>query len=387
MARPCHYGGMTKRRQQGTGNARQLPSGRWQARFNGPDGEQHAAPTTFLTKQDASAWLDRQRRAVASGTWTKPTSVVAGSVLAYSTTWLALRDLKPRTRSEYAGLLRRRVYPTLGPVPLADLTPSMVRAWHGGLGTDSPTDVARAYGLLHAICETAVDDEVIPANPCRVRGATTVKRRSKVVPATAEEVDAIAAAMPDRLACMIHLAAWTALRSGEIRELRRGDVAADGSRVTIDRAVGRVSGEGYVVGTPKSDAGIRSVAVPPHVRPLIVDHLRDHVGPDDDALLFPSTGKATRHLSTTTLYSAYTPAREAAGRPDLKFHHLRHTGATMAASRGGATLAEAMRRLGHSTPSAALIYQHGTDERDEEIAAAMSEHYENVIPMKRKARA
>ena len=75
--------------------------------------------------------------------------------------------------------------------------------------------------------------------------------------------------------------------------------------------------------------------------------------------------------SSTTLYRVWKPAREAAGRPDLRFHDLRHTGAVLAAATG-ATLAELMARLGHSTPGAAMRYQHAAKGRDQEIAAALS---------------
>jgi len=57
--------------------------------------------------------------------------------------------------------------------------------------------------------------------------------------------------------------------------------------------------------------------------------------------------------------------------PDLRFHDLRHSGAVLAAM-SGATLAELMARLGHSTPTAALIYQHAAKGRDREIAALLS---------------
>jgi len=64
-------------------------------------------------------------------------------------------------------------------------------------------------------------------------------------------------------------------------------------------------------------------------------------------------------------------SRRRAGRPDLRVHDLRHTGATMAA-RAGATLAELQERLGHSSVDAALRYQHAARGRDQEIAAALS---------------
>ena len=58
-------------------------------------------------------------------------------------------------------------------------------------------------------------------------------------------------------------------------------------------------------------------------------------------------------------------------RPDLRFHDLRHSGAVLAAATG-ATLAELMGRLGHSTPAAAMRYQHAAQGRDKQIAALLS---------------
>ena len=77
-------------------------------------------------------------------------------------------------------------------------------------------------------------------------------------------------------------------------------------------------------------------------------------------------------MRPATLTKVYYPAREKAGRPDLRFHDLRHTGAVLAAATG-ATLSELMTRLGHSTPGAALRYQHTAKGRDAEIARALSE--------------
>ena len=72
---PCHGAegvGMARKRAAGTGATRKLPSGRWQARFRGPDGMMRPAPVTFDTKMDASAWLSAQVDAVEQGNWTRP---------------------------------------------------------------------------------------------------------------------------------------------------------------------------------------------------------------------------------------------------------------------------------------------------------------------------
>jgi integrase len=113
----------------------------------------------------------------------------------------------------------------------------------------------------------------------------------------------------------------------------------------------------------------RDVAIPPHLLPALHDHLVNHVDPGPESLLF--SAKHGEHLAPATLNRHCYKARVAAGRPDLRFHDLRHSGAVLAAQ-SGATLAELMSRLGHSTPAAALRYQHAAADRDRQIAAALS---------------
>ncbi|MGA8044794.1 MAG: tyrosine-type recombinase/integrase [Dermatophilaceae bacterium] len=132
----------------------------------------------------------------------------------------------------------------------------------------------------------------------------------------------------------------------------------------------RVDGR-FIIGTPKSDARIRDVAIPPHLLPLAKDHLADHTRPGKDPLLFPAAGDSNRHMAPSTLYKVFYPARKAAGRDDLRWRTLRHTGAVLAAQTG-ATLAELMGRLGHSTPGAAMHFQHAAADRDAEIARRLS---------------
>ena len=103
--------------------------------------------------------------------------------------------------------------------------------------------------------------------------------------------------------------------------------------------------------------------------PVVRAHLDAHVGAERDALLFPAGDG--RNMSPNSLYWHHYPARVAAGRPDLRFLDLRHTGAVLAASTG-ATLAELMARLGHSTPAAAMKDQHAAADRTPLGSATMA---------------
>jgi integrase len=354
------------------GRLRRLRSRRWQAAYIGPDSALHHAPSTFDTRLDAEAWLADERRLISVRAWTPPEHrealTVAVTLAAYAKPWLADRTLKPRTREHYQQLLDHHILPTLGDKPLKAITPGTIRTWHAEQGSKTPTMRAHAYGLLRTILATAVHDGLIPSNPCHIRGAGSSKRVHKIKPLTLPELQVLTAAMPARYQAMTLLAAWCGLRFGELAELRRSDVDMRNGRIRIRRAVVRVGGKS-VVTTPKSDAGIRDVAVPPHMLPILKIHIAEHAEFGRDGLLFPAAGGG--HLAPSSLYKVFYPARKAAGRPDLRWHDLRHTGAVLAAATG-ASLAELMARLGHSTQGAALKYQHAAADRDLEIARRLS---------------
>jgi integrase len=357
------------------GNIRRLPSGRYQASYKAPDGKRHTAPSTFDSRQYADAWLSRVRTDIQRGQWEAPDAAKVDQPAApinfgtYAAGWLAGRDLSPATRKLYRIILDHHILPVFEDAALTAITPAMVRDWHAKLRTETgPTQRARAYSLLRTILNTAVLDDVIPVNPCRVRGAGVAKTAREIRPASLGELEAFAAAMPPRLRLMVLLAAWCALRFGELAELRRADIDIQGAIVQVRRGVVRTDA-GLVVKGPKSEAGKRDVNIPPHLMPAVADHLA-RMPARQDALLFPAAHGG--HLNPASLRRAYHPAREAAGRPDLRFHDLRHTGAVLAAATG-ATLAELMARLGHSTVSAAMRYQHASQDRDKVIAAALSE--------------
>ncbi|MCB0909956.1 MAG: site-specific integrase [Nocardioidaceae bacterium] len=297
---------------------------------------------------------------------------------AYGDEWLANRktqgrQLRPTTRQQYRMVLDRYVYPEFGDIRIDHITAEDIDLWYDALAPGRETIRAHAYSLLRAILTSAASARpypLIPYNPAHIRGAGNTKRAHRVEPATLEELRVIVEHLPDRYKLMALLAAWCALRFGELTELRRGDIDLRNNRVKIRRGVVRVNGE-FIIGPPKTEAGIRDVAIPPHLLPMIETHLADHTGRGRDALLFPSAADSTHHMAPATLYKVFYPARNAAGRPDLRWHDLRHTGAVLAAQTG-ATLAELMGRLGHSTPGAAMRYQHAAADRDAEIARRLS---------------
>lgn len=386
-------------RRRGFGRLRKLPSGRWQAAYTASDTHVYKAASTFEDEDAARAWLAAERKLIDLDEWLPPAQRGQQSKRrkvpafeSYATSWVTHRivkgrPLKARTRAEYNRLLTKVLIPTYGKLPLSAITRELVSEWWEGLPA-TVTQNARAYSLLRTILNSAVEDGYLPVNPCHVRGAGNVRRAHKITPLTIDELAVLVEEMPERHRLLVLLAAWCSLRFGELAELRRKDVDLTNMRIKIRRGVTRAEGE-IVIDAPKSEAGSRDVAIPPHLKDTIKRHLDQFAQPGREGLVFPSVRGGT--LSTSSVYGraptvkkvrgqktqyvggwGFYRARVVAGHPAMHFHDLRHTGAVLSAQTG-ATLAELMSRLGHSTPGAALIYQHAARDRDAEIARRLSD--------------
>ena len=373
------------------GSIRKLASGRHQAVYTGPDLLRHVAPTTFQAKIDAEGWLHEERKLIEANEWSPPKHraekaravATTPDFETYAKKWIAKRrtdkgePLRASTRANYEATLEHHLVPTFGRMRLRDITKGSVRRWYEdtleGNG-DTPRANSKAYGLLRAIMNSAVDEDLVEASPVHIRGAGYQPKRRRLEPASIEELDVIVENMPEKWKLMVLLASWCALRYGEIAELRRKDIKLRhvGGRWTgviqVRRGVVWVNRK-IQVEPPKSEAGIRDVAIPPHLIPIIKEHLEMFAAPGQEGLLFPAANGRQQWPSTITGY--FKKAAETAGRSDLRFHDLRHTGAVMAAQQG-ATLADLQARLGHSTANAALLYQHTAKGRDQLIADSLS---------------
>jgi len=357
------------------GNVRKLPSGRFQARYRGPDGLLRSAPETFPRKSDAERYLTLVEAQMARGDWVDPmrAQVKLGD---YAERWIVHRpNLRPRSVELYTWLLRCHISPYLGGVPLGKLDTALIREWRArllGNGVSHST-TAKAYRLLRAVLMTAVnEDGILPRNPCRIPGAGEEKPPERPV-LTAREVFALADEMPKRLRAMVLLATFASLRYGEITALQRKDIDTGTGVVRVRQAFVELDRGGLLLGPPKSRAGRRSVAVPESVMPAIRDHLAEYVPDDPEAWVFTGPRGGPIKRSNFNPLAKWKDAVNKIGKPGLRFHDLRHTGNTLAA-RAGASTKELMARMGHDSMAAAIIYQHATSEADRAIAQAVNAH-------------
>jgi integrase len=353
------------------GNVRQRSSGRWQARYIGPDGIMRSAPTTFATKPQAEKWLTLIDSEIIRGEWAPPET---GEVQLsdYGKKWIAERKLAPRTRENYEDLFRLHIRPHLGALMIGSVKPATIRTWRKRLldgGTPEPQAV-KAYCVLRAMFNTAIkEDQLLRDNPCRMKGYDRYHTPERPT-ATIAQVYALAAAMPKRFVALVIVAAFSGLRWGELAALRRGDVDLVAGTVRVPRKLAKLR-KGLEFGPPKSEAGRRTVALPAAAVTALRPHMLAYVSPEAGALVFTGEKGAMLRSSNFHNVTKWAATVVTLGLPaGFHFHDLRHTGNTLAAASGASTR-ELMHRMGHASMRAALIYQHATSERDREIADGM----------------
>ncbi|WP_211342832.1 hypothetical protein [Actinomadura pelletieri] len=273
--------------------------------------------------------------------------------------------------------MRKHIAPHLGGVQLGKLSTSMVRDWRSNLlGSGvSETMAAKAYRLLRAVLMTAVtEDKILSRNPCQIRGPgteVTSERPTLTVPQVFELAERVGtrpvgnirkldsgefrlryrakggtmrrhpatfATRPDaervlwelaengradvvqddRLRAFILLAAFASLRWGEVTALRRCDVDTVKRTVRVRAAyVERANGE-MILGPTKSRAGLRTVAIIPHLEA----HLEKYVRPDAEALVFTGVKGGPMRRSGFNKVTRWPFVVKAPGVPNLHFHDL-----------------------------------------------------------------
>lgn len=383
------------------GTVRALPSGRVQARYV-VDGARYTAPYTWDTVGDAVAWLNATQTDISRGQWVSPDErrEQARQLESASKTLDALFDeymeqsaVKARTRDLYEYQWARFVRGgQLGTLAVTSVSGDDMAKWRRTL-PEAPRQRQQANDLVRAVLGLAIENKLIVSNPAATsRRKTKYKRAggrvsSRTFRLTRAQVQAAASAMPPERQYAVLFTSGTGLRFGELAALRRSDLdierdaAGDVTRVRVHvrRAVERAKDEHGVrrstEGSPKSEAGVRSLILPRSLHAGLLSHLEDHAGAGAEGLLFP--GADGRLLTPTTLYGA-APAKGRAGRgwyrarieagvPTARWHLLRHYAISEAVD-AGATTAVLLARFGHTDMATSAIYQHAAENADTELA-------------------
>jgi integrase len=191
----------------------------------------------------------------------------------YATRWLESQTFDEATAQAVDQRLRLHAFPALGGRQLREVKPSMVQSWLRGLSGLAPSYQRVIYANVSTIFTAAVDDELLAKNPCRASSVRRPKAEPrKVVPWDSAAVLAVRAALPDRYAIVLSLAAGLGLRQGEVFGLSPDDVDFLRGRVEVRRQVKLFGGNQQILALPKGRK-TRTVPLPDSVRDDLAAHL------------------------------------------------------------------------------------------------------------------
>ncbi|HEX6300090.1 MAG TPA: site-specific integrase [Acidimicrobiia bacterium] len=345
----------------------------WRARFRAPVGRERSR--SFRRKVDAERWLRDEESKADRGLWLDPDAGKV-SLADYAESWLAGRQLKPKSVATYKSLLDSRILPKFGDWQLRQITPDAVRAWVAGMVEEglSPSRVGAAREVLASILNQAVEDGVLGRNAAaKVKTPTKKPRRQRFL--TPDQVAKLAAACERRqqgAGAFETFLAWSGLRWGEAIALKASDVDLDRRRVKVHRAISEVNGE-LIERAPKTHEH-RTVIVPRHALPPFPNGKPDEPKTSNacDVLVF--TAPRGGPLRSAHFRSrVWLPAVAETGLGDLVPHELRDTAASLAIS-SGASVKAVQRMLGHKAAAMTLdVYGGLYDDDLEDLADRLEE--------------
>jgi integrase len=287
-------------------------------------------------------------------------------------------SVKPSTFESYERIIRNHIKPALGHRKLKALAPDHVQYFYqakldAGL---APGTVRLMHGILHKALEQAVKWGIVPRNVCK---ATTPPRPNpeEIRPLDAEQAKRILeASCGNRLEALYVLAVTAGLRIGELLGLKWEDLDLDAETLRVRRTRSQAK-TGPTFTTPKNGRG-RSIRLTRRAVEVLKSHKaaqnaeRLKLGDlwEDNGLIFCTTaGKPLDFRNVAT--ASFKPLLRKAGLPDIRFHDLRHTCATLLLTRGHhPKLVQEL--LGHASVAMTLDrYSHVLPGMGNQTAAAM----------------
>jgi integrase len=361
-----------------SGHIRQRSPGSWELRHR-VDGKVRTA--TFRgTKREAAARLRELMTAADRGQHVDANRItVAEHVRARIKQWQAGGRFSGRTAEHY-NVLAAEIERHVGSVLLQKLSTLDVERMHTAMrGKGLSRTTAAAHALLQRALTDAVKHKLVHRNVAREQGAPPAKRSAPVATLTSDQVKELLTKLAgDRWRVPVTVALYTGLRRGEQLGLRWSNVDLDAKTIRVRAALDETEVDGVTVKEPKSEAGKRDITLPA----VVVDALRDHrraqleqrlllgLGkPSGGELVFPGDDGA--HQAPRAFSQRWGRMAARLGVPEVTWHALRHTHASMLIS-AGVDVVTVARRLGHADPSITLrVYAHLFTTTDAAAAAAI----------------
>ena len=338
----------------------------------------------FKTKEKAEEERIRINYEINQGIHINPNNITLGEFMDEWLEEVASNNIRESSFKRYKSLTENHIKPTLGDIELQALKPIHIqkkiiseKLKSGNLKTGeglSAETINMILNIIHGALDTAVKWEMVVKNVAKLVDRPRVeKKEMDYLDPDQVKVFLKEAKKDEGYYPILLTAVMTGLRRGELLGLRWKDVNFTAKQIAIRKSLTRRDSE-YVLTEPKSDSSIRTVAVPSIViktfkkerKKQAERELKYEGGYNEKGLIFTKKDGSFIHPNTLTRH--YKKILKKANLPEIRFHDLRHTHATLMLSQGEEpkVISE---RLGHSTISITLDrYSHVLPNMQQEAA-------------------
>jgi len=329
---------MAKRRGNQEGSIYKRKGGLWCVQVSL---DNHRLTQYFKTRREAREWLTKILEQIQVGQ-----SIESGriSLADFLGKWLdsSRPSLRHKTWVQYHQICRDHILPNLGEVRLMDLRPDQIQGLYDSkIECNVSTNTVRIlHAVLHRSLEQAVRWGMIDRNPAKAVIRPKPCRKEIQTLNSHQARQFLIAAQGSRYEALYYLAITTGLRAGELLGLKWDDLDWTKGNLHVQRQVQRLPGSGLALLEPKSAAGRRVVVLGQTMMTVLDEHynkqdrLRAFAGErwQEHGMIFTSqTGTCLDHRN---VYREFKEILRKAGLPDIRFHDLRHTAATLMLQEG-----------------------------------------------------
>ncbi|EPD70087.1 hypothetical protein HMPREF1219_00519 [Corynebacterium pyruviciproducens ATCC BAA-1742] len=298
---------------------RKLKSGRYQARYTGPDGIRYTILGTCPTVEDASQKLLEVKKRIDNRSWMPPDAMPPEDIPTVGELideWLD--SVRPSLRNSsiatYESIVKNRIrnHSRLCATPADRLTPSMVKNWWNWVTRhypDTPERNHKAYEKLRSAFDLATELEYVNRNPVKLKRATKRPLSARKQLPDQEDLEAILGAIKPQYALITLLCLFHGLRLGEALALKGKHFHFNDGEISveIEGTLTRVpNGHGGVrmeLHPPKTRAGYRVVPILPRFYPNVIAHLKKYARGEDDYVTTTSQGKPVFDTSYRSVFN------------------------------------------------------------------------------------
>lgn len=376
---------MAKRRPQGDGTIRKRSDGRWEARIiigHKNDGSPMYKSAFAKTQKSALKQLHQLLDLYRDVDLTEECRMTLGEWMDKWMDEYMIFTIKENTIKGYRSQIDHQIKPFIGHKQLASLTTADIQKFynkikkegrvhphpiHGHVLSDSM--VRKIHMMLHEAMEVAVRERYIVRNPT---DNTTIPKKTT----TEKQVldDSQLNRFLEAIQCepywhdFFYVEVMTGLRRGEICGIKWSDIDFNEGTLCIKRSVSTKEGGGVSIGETKTDAGVRTIIMPPSVATLLWKKRSDAI----NEWVFPHYTNPSDPLHPSSAYKKLKTLLKRLELPLLRFHDLRHTFATQATD-GGVDPKTLAGILGHTDASFTLdTYTHVTSDMQRGASAIVN---------------